>query len=58
MQNNPTLYFHNSANMEFSNNNADSLDSDELPGATEMAAGGIIRDDIKNALWRQRRCGN
>ena len=44
--------------MEFSNNNADSLDSDELPGATEMAAGGIIRDDIKNALWRQRRRGN
>lgn len=58
LQNNPDLYFHTSTNMEFSNNNADSLDSDELPGAIEMTAGGVIRNDIKNALWRQRRHGN
>ena len=58
MQNEPDLYFHASTNMEFPNDNTYSVDSNEVPGSTEMTAGEIIRNDIKNALWRQRRRGN
>lgn len=58
MQNAPDRFFDASVNMEFTHDNAESVDSWELPSATDIAAGDVIRDNIKNALWRQSRQRN
>lgn len=58
MQNSPDLFLDTAANMEFMHDNANSVDLEELPTNTEMTAGDIIRNNIKNALWRQRSCRN